>query len=165
MRNVQSRTHILKSSARAAGSLRLLAFVIVLLSCSHGAWAFMESEEQQFQADIDEAKKRAHDFERTLERIAREDEAREKAGSEIGKWREKAAAERESIRREFVDARDRRPDQGQIREQQEKAYLERQEEIARVMEKNRKEYVAKRDHVRRVIEREAYIDQAREYGL
>jgi len=143
----------------------LIASVIAAFAGSTPARAFMESEDQQFQADINEAKARAHDFGRTLERIEREDKEREAARPEVTRARERVAAEREEVRREFVIARDKRPDEELIREKLEKADLKEKEKEARVMEANRKEYVAKRDRVRRVIGKEAYIDEAREYGL
>lgn len=129
------------------------------------AHAFMESEEQQFQAEIHEAKVRANDFESTLKKMERLDQEREAASQGIGKERERVATELERIRTQFVKERDARADEELERERLEQEDLRLKEKEARKMEEVRKDYVVKRDRVRRVLSREAYIDEAREYGL
>lgn len=148
-----------------ANSMILIASVIAALTSASTARAFMESEDQQFQAEIDEARARANDFERTLEKNVREDKEREAAGSEVTREREREAAAQEAVRREFVIERDNRPDEDLMRDRLEKEDLKEKEKEALEMDAIRKDYVAKRDRVRRVIERQAYIDEAREYGL
>ena len=52
------------------------------------AIGFMGSEDQQFQADLDEAKARAHDFAKTMERIERGQRELEALGHDRRRERE-----------------------------------------------------------------------------
>lgn len=129
------------------------------------AQAFIGNEDEQFQADINEAKARAHDFVKTIERIESAERDIEAAGAEIADVREREALEQERVRRQFVIERDQRPNEEAMREQLEREDFLNKEKEASEMEKNRREYVTKRDRVRKVITRDAYIDESREYGL
>ena len=144
-----------------------LAFVIVVLialSC-RPVKAFMASEDQQFQADIDEAKKRANDFKRTMERIANDEKEIEAAGKSQGAIRDAEAADAERVRRDYVRERNNQPSTELALERLEREDDKLKERDAKEMEANRREYVQKRDRVRHVLERDAYIDEKLEYGL
>ena len=129
------------------------------------AEAFIVSEEKQFQADIDEAKSRARDFQRTMDRLAEEEKRRESFGYEQTEINEREAADYEKQRRDFVNARDREPDQGVIQESLEREYLRAQETEEREMDQARRKYIVERDRVREVLRRDAYINEMVEYGL
>lgn len=147
-----------------AFSFGALALAIVCLS-SHLALAFMESEDQQFQADIDEAKKRANDFKRTMDRIENDQRSLEAAGKSLGLTRELQLQEAEQVRLEYVHERNARPSVELATEILEKENERQKVREAEQMEANRREYIQKRDGVRRVLERDAYIDEKLEYGL
>lgn len=136
------------------------------LSAPPAAWAFHDSEDQQFEAEIHEAKVRAQDFEKYLQRSEREERDREAASKGMGAERVREEAERAAVQKEFA----KKNADVRLREEAEREALEKQWDEQQLKEAQqddvvRKEYVAKRDRVRRVLSREAYIDEAREYGL
>jgi hypothetical protein len=146
-------------------ALLALGVVISMLGFGGSAKAFMGTEDEQFQADINEAKARAHDFEKHLERSERLDREREEAASELAGQREREQKEIEETRRSFVLLRDKRANEEAIREELEREDNLKKEKEAQEMDQNRRDYVAKRDRVRKVIGRDAHIDESREYGL
>jgi hypothetical protein len=143
------------------------AFVLVVLfalAC-RPAKAFMVSEDQQFQADIDEAKARSKDFKRTMERIDSDEKEIEAAGKGQGELRVREATEQERLRRDYVRERNNLPSAELALERLEREDDKLKERDVKAMEANRREYVQKRDRVRHVLERDAYIDEKLEYGL
>lgn len=157
----------MNQAARAIRGLRLVALILCLLSLLSApkAFAFIASEDQQFQVDIDEAKSRAHDFKRTLKRNADDDAALEAAGATAGEGRVREAKVKEREREAFVRERDARPSEEFAREQLEQEDDREKQREREQMDLNRRQYVHKRDRVRRVMERDAYIDENLEYGL
>ncbi len=129
------------------------------------ALGFMASEEQQFRAEVEEARARARDFERTLERMAREARERESAAREMTVIRERAEREDARAREEFIVERNQRPDPNAGRDRLEREWEREREREAKKMEADRQAYVRAREKVRQVIEREAHIDEKKEYGL
>lgn len=143
----------------------VILVVVDLLFTASQTMAFIGSEDEQFQADITEAKKRAKDFKNTLQRIEDDQKKLESAGREIGPKREAEAKLQEKSREQYVEERNNRPLQELIIEKLEREDLRLKKLADEEMDQNRKNYVKKRDQVRRVLEREAYIDESKEYGL
>jgi hypothetical protein len=153
--------------SRIQGMPLLLAIMAsLLLSFPFApARAFMESEDQQFAADIAEAKARAQDFQKTLDRIEREEKERESAGYLLHDVRVREEELNENVRLDYVRERNNRPNLEEERERLEIADNKEKEKEAQVMEANRRGYIQKRDRVRSIIERDAYINEKKEYGL
>ena len=130
------------------------------------AKAFLVSEEQQFKLDIDEAKSRARDFRGYLERLAKEARERQIGADVIKREREKAEREEAKAREEYTRIRNSKPvDDETARLRLEKQWEKEQADLEKRMEEARKAYVRNRERVRQVLERDAYIDEAAEYGL
>lgn len=153
----------MRSWSAALFSISILSLVVVCAPLE--AKAFGLSEDQQFQLDIDEARVRARDFQKTLDRFAREDAEREQGAKLIGRERVREEEIRERARLDYIRERDNRPSEDEARERMERASEKEFEREAQVMEANRRSYVHKRDRVREVIEKSARIDEKKEYGL
>lgn len=144
---------------------RLGVIAAVLLLMADPASCFITSEDQQFQADIAEAKARAKDFQKTMDRIDRDQRLLESYGPEKSRQRVKDAEEEEQARRDFVRIRNNRPSELLERDRLERDDEWQKKQFEAQMDVYRRDYVRKRDRVRTVLERDAYIDSAREYGL
>jgi septal ring factor EnvC (AmiA/AmiB activator) len=129
------------------------------------AWAFSASQESQWQSDIKEAKARAKDFQKHIERLRRADVERESASQEIKLERAKDEQRLEKSRREYIVWRNKRPSPEKEEMRLEQEHLKMLEAEARKEEALREAYVVSRDRVRGVLEKEAFIDEALEYNV
>jgi hypothetical protein len=154
-----------KSLRRAAFAGALGSVAIMILWTGVPAAAFMASDEQQFAADISEAKARAHDFQKTLDRISEQEKERESSAYLMHEERLRDDDATDSSRREFVRERNNRPSEDEERERLEIADDKLKEKDAEVMEAYRRQYIEKRNQVRAIIDRDAFIDETKEYGL
>lgn len=144
----------------------LLAVVLfVLLGALDKIEAFVRSEDELMQAEIQEAKARAKDFKANQERMAKLEAEREKAVGEIKKQRARDEEEAEKVRQAFIQKRNSQPDMTAAQEKLEREDDERRAREEAEMDKKRREYLNKRAKVEDIINREAYIDPAEEYDL
>lgn len=151
---------------KAKPHVRVLLWILAS-TCVFGTQAlgFVGTEDEQFRVDLEEAAARAKDFDRTLKRIEAQANENEKYGYEHKAEREREDARKESIRLEFIQQKSRQPREDLERERLEQEYEKEKAREEAQAERDRLEYVAKRERVRRIMERDAFIDEAREYGL
>lgn len=142
----------------------VLLFVAIQMLATE-SHAFITDEGRQWDADIAEAKSRARDFEAYLQRRKKAESAREEFAQVETEKREDFEKEFEHDRKEFVEWRDRRPDETAKRDFMERKWEKAKLEEERQMEANRREYVINRERVRRVIATEAGIDEMKEFDL
>ncbi len=105
--------------------MRALGFLICIVIFAVGlpsAEGFITSQEHQWQQDLNEAKSRARDFEKYLERNRTSSRVREAAADEIKAEREEMEKRAERARREFVRERENRPSLDAVYEKLEKEH-------------------------------------------
>ena len=161
MRSVDDSTTVLNRVSILVMGLILSSFVLR----ASPAVAFVGSDDDQWATDVREAKSRAADFQRYERDAARAEIERQSEAHLVSEARVKAEAEDEKIQEEFAK---KQPDIDAVEAEQEKdqiAFDQQKAKEEQEMENERKNYVAKRDHYREVLEKEAYIDEAEEYGL
>lgn len=153
------------SPQRIAPLIGSFALVVLALLAPRPALAIGGSEDEIFQADINEARARAKDFNSQKLREANEDLQRQLGTKEVKRDRAQFEAQQEKERESYVQDRNERPNVWR-----EQARLERQFDEEKIvedkqMDKNRRDYKKKRERVRRLIHSEARIDENQEYGL
>lgn len=163
MRNAEEKTVKTLCFKRLFASY-IIVFVTLLVA-SQMSHAFVGSEEEMMQAEINEALARARDFEKHKRREAQADERRLKAASEIKEKRARERERQEQAREAYLAKRPEREAAAREKERLEKAYELKLEKQAKQRELARQEYVKKRNRMQSIIEKEAYIDPAEEYGL
>lgn len=146
----------------------LTAFACATVFATSQARAqFARTEDQLMQADIDEAVRRARDFENHLERVRRRKVQQEQIGpEEVKKAREIFEKKREEARQAYVRERAARP----VTPEAHVARLEREFELRREreasqMEEYRQKYLRKKARVRETIQREGFIDERLEFDM
>lgn len=141
-----------------------ILIVLTLMASGHpAAHAYATSQEEQWHADLVEARARARDFEKHLARQRNADRERESAADEIKIVRRRDSERDERARREFIKERNARPSNELVELRLEREHLKKLEAEARAAEKIRKSFVASRDRMDQLMHKEAYINPAREY--
>lgn len=142
--------------------LIVLAQAVVIF---HGqaARAYAATQEEQWQADLNEARARARDFEKHLARLRSASRERESAAQEIKVERRRDDERIERARREFIKDRDSRPSTEIVELRLEREHLKQLAAEARAAEKVRARYASDRDRMENMMHKEAYINPAREY--
>lgn len=155
-------------SSSVFSKLSIGFLVLALLGISLGmstAHAYSASQESQWEADVKEAKARAKDFQKHMERLRQADLERESAAHEIKKEREKDEARLEKNRRDYIVWRKGQPSPEKEEMRLESEHLKMLTAEARKHEELRESYIVGRNRVRSVLQKEAFIDEAVEYDV
>ena len=142
-----------------------LATLVSLLLGVPTARAFITSEEQIWESDIFEAKRRARDF---LDHLRREQELElERESTAHERTLERIADQKayEKLRTDYLVERDSYPDESIERDRLEREYEESVVAQEREVDGHRRKYIVNRARVRDVLARDAYIDEMLENGL